>query len=63
MSPETDVFTTGASVFKMVFGNIALVLSELSNVIFSITTFIMIFYVTVTYFDTRSNVLQEIFYG
>jgi hypothetical protein len=35
----------------------------LSNIVFSVTTFATIFYVTVSYFDPRSTVMQEIFFG
>ncbi len=63
LTPDTDVFATGTNFLKTIFGNIALIIMGLSNIVFSVTSFVTIFYVTVAYFNPRSTVMQEIFFG
>ena len=52
---------TGTNIFKTFFGNIALVLSGFSNFIFSSTTFVTMFMLTVQYNENQSSTIREIF--
>lgn len=63
LTPNTDVLATGTTFLKTIFGNIAFFIMGLSNIVFSVTSFVTIFYITVSYFDPRSTVMQEIFFG
>ena len=63
LTPNTDVLATGTTFLKTIFGNIAFLIMGLSNIVFSLTSFVTIFYITVSYFDPRSTVMQEIFFG
>jgi len=58
LTPNTDVLATGTNFFKTIFGNIALLIMWLSNIVFSVTSFATIFYITVSYFNPRSTVMQ-----
>lgn len=62
-TPDTDMLATGTTFLKTIFGNIALIIMSLSNIVFSVTSFATIFYSTVSYFNPRSTVMQEIFFG
>ena len=53
--------TEGASIFKTVFGGLAIVLGGASNFIFSFTTFITMFYLTTQHFKSSSGVLKDLF--
>ena len=63
LTPNTDVLATGTTFLKTIFGNIAFIIMGLSNILFSVTSFATIFYITVSYFNLRSTVMQEIFFG
>lgn len=62
-TPDANVLATGTTFLKTIFGNIALIIMSFSNIIFSLTSFATIFYLTVSYFNPRSTVMQEIFFG
>ncbi len=55
--------SSGANVFKTLFGSVAVILSGFSNFIFSLTTFITMFYLTTQYFHSSSGVLKDLFSG
>lgn len=56
-----DVFSTGTNIFKLLFGNLAWILSTISNTLFSLTTFITTFVLTCKYYtENSSNTIKQI---
>ena len=55
-SDFSNMFSTGTSIFKTVFGNLTLILSYFSSFIFSLTTFITMFMMTVQLSNQSSAV-------
>jgi hypothetical protein len=56
----SSMVSTGTNIFKTVFGNLALILGGLSNFIFSFTTFVTMFFLTVQ-FSSQTETVKEIF--
>lgn len=55
----SNLVMTGTNIFKTFFGNLAFIISSISSMIFSITTFLTMFYLTTKYFTTE-NPFEEI---
>ncbi len=53
-----EVFSTGSSLFKLFFGNMAWILSKISNSVFNITTFITAFLLTARSRNSSSSVFK-----
>ena len=51
----------GANFFKTLFGSLAVFLTSFSNFIFSLTTFVTMFYLTTQYFTETSGFFKHIF--
>ena len=50
----SNLVMTGTNIFKIFFGNLAFVISSFSSLVFSITTFLTMFYLTTKYCSTEN---------
>ena len=56
------VLSTSQNIFSTVFGNLTALIFLLSNIIFNLTTFATVFYLTANYFNAKKNFFSEIIY-